>query len=162
MILYCSWSIRSFVGLMEQTGSCKTFVYPSPPVSCSQHRCTTTLSQLISSMSKQNATGQTFLHRPICLAKTLAIAVLQYHATPWLSMSWRSDSVYFFGPESMQLLQAWEWTASPHLSVKVRGQTGQPPNTYTDPLPKFARNSLLFSLAVVFLGFGYSSALASL
>ena len=150
------------VGLVEKTGSCKTFIYPSSPEFCSQRRHATTLRQLISSMSKQSAAGQTFIHERVCLAKTLAIAVLQYHATPWLVIPWKSEELYFFGPENMSSLEAWRLTSSPHLNLKVRGANGQQLNDSTDPLPKFARNSLLFSLAVIFLEIAHSSNLGAL
>ena len=150
------------VDLVEKTGSCKTFVYPSSSASSSQHCHSTTLRQLVSSMSKQGANGQTFLFERIRLAKTLAIAVLQYHATPWLGMSWNKDNLLFFGPENMSPLQAWQLTSSPHLSVRVRGQSGQHVHDSTDPLPKLARNSLLFSLAVILLEIAHSSTLESL
>ena len=150
------------VDLVEKTGSCKTFIYPSSSASSSQHCRYTTLRQLVSSMSKEGANGQTFLLERIRLAKTLAIAVLQYHATPWLGMPWSKDDLYFFGPENMSPLQAWQLTSSPHLSVRVRGQSGQHIHDSTDSLPKLARNSLLFSLAVVLLEIAHSSTLESL
>ena len=150
------------VDLVDKTGSCKTFVCPSSSASSSQHCRSTTLRQLVSSMSKQGVNGQTFLYERIRLAKTLAIAVLQYHATPWLSMSWTKDDLYFFGPENVSPLQAWQLTSSPHLSVRVRGQSGQHVHNSTDPLPKLARNSLLFNLAVILLEIAHLSTLESL
>ena len=150
------------VDLVEKTGSCKTFIYPSSSASSSQQCRSTTLRQLVSSMSKQGVNGQTFLYERIRLAKTLAIAVLQYHATPWLGVSWTKDDLYFFGPKNMSTLQAWQLTSSPHLSVRVRGLSGQHVPDSTDPLPKLARNSLLFNLAVILLEIAHSSTLESL
>lgn len=92
------------------------------------------------------------------LAKRLAMAVLQYHSTPWLKAAWCSEDIYFFcGLEDLAEADA-IWP-SPYLSTKIevsKSQTNQsPPHT-------FAPNPTLFSLAVVLLEIAHLSTLRSL
>lgn len=82
------------VGVLDDTESCRNFVYPSSNKCCCQKRQAVSLGQVISSVSKRQVVGGIALYERLRLAKTLAIAVLQYHSTPWLRMSWRSEDVY--------------------------------------------------------------------
>ena len=97
------------VCVLEHSGSCKNLLFPSSTASCLQRREATSLGQLISSLTEQRSRSKIHLFERVHLAKILAIAVLQYHATPWLTTSWRSEDVYFFGTgntSSMQTIQS--------------------------------------------------------
>jgi len=144
------------VGMLDHTDSCRNSVYPSSNKRCLQTRQAISLEQLISGVS---AVGRASLYDRLHLAKTLAIAVLQYHSTPWLKMSWRSEDVYFFGDD---LIQQPPSLSSPHLNVKVKGPYAQLSRASTFPLQNIARNPLLFSLGVVLLEIAYASALETL
>ena len=147
--------------VLEDTDSCRNVVYPSSSAIRAQRCQPISLGQLISSFSKQGAKRRVPLYEKLHLAKTLAVAVLQYHATPWLRMSWRSEDVYFFGLDDGALSQDMP-SLIPHLNVKVRGLNGQLPKSSTFSTHSFVRNPLLFSLGVVLLEIAYSSTLQSL
>lgn len=149
------------VGVLENTESCRNFVYPSANKYCRQKRQAVSLGQIISSVSKRQAFGGIALFERLRLAKTLAIAVLQYHSTPWLGTSWRSEDVYFFSDELTSAKDMPSLT-SPHLNVKVNGPCGQLSRASTFPPHNLARNPLLFSLGVVLLEIAYTSTLESL
>jgi hypothetical protein len=102
------------------------------------------------------------VHR-ICIAKSLAIAVLQVHTTPWLTDGWRSDNVLFNEARP----EAWKsYVPSPYLVVRVaaRNQTTkasevpQPSLSMADIVP----NSILFSLGVMLLELAYGVPFRSL
>ena len=147
---------------LKHSGSCKNLLYPSSTASCLQRRQATSLGQLISSVNKQGNNSKIPLHERVHLAKCLAIAVLQYHATPWLTTSWRSEDVYFFGLENASSMQTDLSLSSPHLNVKVKGPNGQFSRASTISPHKLARNALLFSLGVVFLEIAHSSTFETL
>ena len=150
------------VCVLGNTHNCRHLVYPPPPRLFKQSPQATSLGQLISSISKPGVVGNIPIHERLRLAKTLAIAVLQYHATPWLRLSWRSKDILFFGverdagsPDSLDL-------ASPHLNVEVKGPNGQDPQTSNLPGHTLARNPLFFSLGVVLLEIAHATSLESL
>ena len=96
------------------------------------------------------------------LAKSLATAVLQYHATPWLKTSWRSDDIFFFGIDEDVALERTSILSKPHLNVKVKGPNGQLSRSSTFPQPSLISNPILFGLGIVLLEIAYSSTLRSL
>ena len=150
-----------WVEVLENTDRCKSFVYPSPNKCCRQTRQAVSLGQVISNVSNRRIVGGLALYDRLRLAKILATAVLQYHSTPWLRLSWRSEDVYFFGnePASSQDLPS---IISPHLNVKVKGPCEQLPRASTFPPHTLARNPLLFSLGVVLLEIAHTSTIDNL
>ena len=115
------------------------------------------LFQLISALPKGKNLREFSIPDRIHLAKTLAIAVLQYHASPWLRMSWRSSDVVFFetNAESM-LAQTRSALKTPHFSASLKGpeETSMNVPPQTDSKAE-ARNSLLYSLGIVLLEIAY-------
>ena len=150
------------VGVLENTDKCKHFVYPSPITRCSQSRKATSLGQLIRSASRPGLVGGIPIHERLGLAKNLAIAVLQYHSTPWLRLSWRSDDILFFGANNITQMQEIPNLSAPHLNAKVKGPDVQPSRASTVPPRTIARNQVLFSLGVVLLEIAYAASLESL
>lgn len=148
------------VGMLENTESCKHRVYAPPSIVHSRCRQATTLSQLISTISKQGSTDGLPQYERLRLAKTLATAVLQYHATSWLKLEWRSEDIYFFGINEKNFLQP--SLIAPHVNVKFKCTDGPLSQTPGFPPQKLAPNPLLFSLGVVLLEIAYSSTLHSL
>ena len=149
------------VGILENTDRCKNSIYPSPKNCCSQMRQAISLGQVISSVSERQAVGGLALYDRLRLAKTLAIAVLQYHSTPWLSVSWRSEDIYFFSND-LASMQDMPSLASPHFNVNVKGPCGQLSRASTFALHNMAGNPLLFSLGVVLLEIAYTSTMETL
>ena len=147
------------VGVLENTDRCRSFVYPSPNKCCRQMRQAISLGQVISSVSDRRFVGGLAISDRLRLAKILATAVLQYHSTPWLKLSWRSEDVYFFSNE-LASPQDVPSIISPHLNVKVKDE--QLPRASTSPPHTLARNPLLFSLGVVLLEIAYTSTIDNL
>ena len=85
--------------VLESRGNCKNILYPSSTSACRQRRQATSLGNLISSVTEQESNGSIPLFERVRLAKVLAIAVLQYHATPWLATSWRSENIYLIASD---------------------------------------------------------------
>lgn len=149
------------VGVLDNTESCRSFVYPSSNKCCRQSRQAISLRQVISNVSKQKAAGGIGLYQRLRLAKTLATAVLQYHSTPWLRISWLSEDVYFFD-SGLASIQGTPSLTLPHLNVKVKGPCGQLSRTSTFPLHNMVRNPLLFNLGVILLEIAYTSNIETL
>ena len=149
------------VAVLENTDKSKNFVYSPGNVTCIKQRRAVSLEQLLTRTNEQGVSGKIPLYERLRLAKTLAIAVLQYHSTPWLRTSWRSEDVYFFGDEVVALQEPTVLT-SPHVNVRVRGPDGQLSRSSTFSPHTLARNPLLFGLGVVLLEIAYSSTLESL
>ena len=148
------------VGMLENTEYCKHRVYAPPSIVRNGCRKATTLSQLISVMSKQGSTDGLPQYERLRLAKTLATAVLQYHATPWLKLEWRSDDIFFFGINEKNVQQP--RLSAPHVNVKFKGPDGPPSGASGCLIHTLAPNPLLFSLGVILLEIAYSSTLHSL
>jgi len=140
------------VGVLGNSANCKNLVYTYPIEQCHSHRQPFTLEQLISTGGQVRSNGRILLEDRVRLAKTLAVAVLQYYSTPWLKKSWRSEDIYFF-TSSLTL---------PHLNVRVKGPCDQLSQAPMTPPHSLARNPLLFSLAVVLLEIAYKSKLDNL
>ena len=109
-------------GVLENSRNCRNFVYSPAPTSCPQRWQAMSLGQLITLQSAQRDFRNFSLYDRLHLAKTLAVAVLQYHSTPWLRATWRSEDIYFFCTNPNQLLPN---LSSPHLNVRVKGPDGQ-------------------------------------
>ncbi len=150
------------VGILKNTDRCKHYVYPSPTTPCSESRKAISLGQLIRSASRPGIVGGIPVHERLSLAKNLAIAVLQYHSTPWLRRSWRSEDILFFGAEKSTHLQELPNVSTPHLNAKIMGSDGQPSCAATNPEQTVERNPTLFSLGVVLLEIAHAATLESL
>ena len=149
------------MALLEATGGCKHLVYPSPSTSNRTNKQAVSLQHYISSISKRNGSSGIPQYERLRLAKDLATAVLQYHGTPWLKLTWRSEDVIFFGQlhgtsdhEVLDLIV-------PHLNVKVKGPDAENFQA-TCVTRNIAPNSILFGLGVVLIEIAYSATLQSL
>ena len=142
--------------VLENRGNYKNILSPSSTSSCMQGRQATSLGDLISSGTEQRSNGSIPLFERVRLAKALAIAVLQYHATPWLATSWRSENIYLIASENSSSL------SSPHLNVRIKDSNEQPPRVSAPSPRELARNALLFSLAVLFLEIAHSARLETM
>jgi hypothetical protein len=118
----------------------------------------------------------------IRLAASLAMAVLQYHSTPWLPELWKSKDVVFFGVDDVQ--QGNISLCQPHLNVEFSKSKGKrkaviddeastntryPLGTASHAQPSTqpstiygARNEILFHLGIVLLEVGFATPWATL
>ena len=149
------------LGVLDEIDCYKHLVYfpPSRPERTNRHA--TSLEQVISSLSKR---GSLFIpqHERLHLARSLATAVLQYHATPWLKGSLRSEEIFFFGIDEASPTQQPLALSAPHLNVRVKGPDRSLSRTSTFPPPSCIRNKILFGLGVVLLELGYAETLRDL
>ena len=149
------------VGVLENTDKCKHYVYPSPFTSRCQPSKAISLEQLIRSRSKPGLVGGIPVHERLGLARKLAVAVLQYHATPWLRLRWRSEDILFFDVDEKTQSSEIPNLSAPHLNARVKRPDGQLSVASTFS-PHIARNPILFSLGVVLLEIAHAASLESL
>ena len=109
------------------------------------------------------------LSEKLNLAKTLALAVLQFHSTPWLKREWQSQDVVFFGIQDF----ATDPLQMPYLKSRVQTQrnttdqramisaTGNECSNVTH-LRSPVRNQTLYSLGVMLIELAYDSPLEDL
>ncbi|KAK5939889.1 hypothetical protein PMZ80_008271 [Knufia obscura] len=105
------------------------------------------------------------------LAKQLAIAVLQYHATPWLEQSWNSDHVLVDSTSlrsSTSALGVESNTATrmlcsdSYVDVSIRNPQEGDRTPITDRSRTLIRNWTLFSLGIMLLELAFSRPLRSM
>ena len=148
--------------VLDNRGNCKNILYPSSTSSCMQLRQATSLGNLISSVAEQKSNGSIPLFERVRLAKILAVAVLQYHATPWLATSWRSESIYLIASENSSSSQRVHGLSSPHINVRIKDSNEQLPRVSASSPHELSRNASLFSLAVVLLEMAHSARLETM
>ena len=149
----------SYVYALEHISGCKHVVHV--PVSLSGSRSSISLTQLITQGSGENSSSGLPQYQRLSHAKALALAVLQFHTTPWLSESWKSDNVFFCGLSKGES-QEHRGDALPHLHTTVehtkstarsRSLTTTPSTMSTSVIP----NLLLFDLGVMLLELAYNA-----
>jgi hypothetical protein len=113
-------------------------------------------------MSKSAPSDQFLQYKILPLARQLASAVLQFHATPMLKKSWRSNDDVFFGQSLVSIS-----ITLPYLQVRVGDSLSSSNNRITQKkkLPKrdvFIRNPYLFSLGVILIELAYQAPINTL
>jgi hypothetical protein len=157
---------NSCIGFLEHSPESKHLVYldnRAQSVSYGSSGNTTSLTELFLVLQKKKMALETTISsfERIRLAKQLAAAVLQFHATPWLRSSWRSGDVYLYGIENMRS-QTISDTSEPYLNVSVKGPHCPVSRSSTMPSRTLVRNPLLFGLGVMLLELAYEAPLESL
>jgi hypothetical protein len=141
---------NDYIGYLEQEGPCKHRVFFDRS---SNSRRQTSLAQLFSSQAEKNEAQRLLQYEQICLAKQLATAVLQFHATPLLKDSWQSEDIFFDAEEDTK--KQYKALLSPNVKVVVRGShsdSGTPDNLV----------SLIFNFGIILLELAYQAPLRSL
>ena len=146
------------LGMLDEVHCHKHLVYFPPSKPKWRNRTATSLKQVILALSRNRLPQYERLH----LARSLATAVLQYHATPWLKGTWRSDDIYFFGLDEKPTSQQCLSLPAPHIDVCVKGPNGSLFRTSTFPTPVLVRNPLIFGLGVVLLEVGHAKTMKEL
>jgi hypothetical protein len=155
-------SINRYIGCFEKSGPYKHLVYFAPPITSCSMKQSVSLAQIVRAISERPRADQLLQHERLRLARQLASAVLQYHATPLLRNSWRSDDVVFFGtPESTNSL-----SLPPHLNVQVGRSNGTEVATSIkegkSPVHPYIRNPYLFNLGIILIEIAHQAPLFSL
>lgn len=157
---------QTCIGYLECSGESKHLVYmkskgqsilPATPRSILRP-----LREVYSHAKQENNHGAVIpLQQRIRLAKELATAVLQFHATPWLVNSICSEDVLL--PGTNELTPTTERALhEPYVDVSIKGPHGPLPRHTTLPSRTLIRNRLLFSLGVMLLELAYQAPLHSL
>lgn len=149
------------IGMLEATERCKHFVYPLPSTLDGQCKRATSLHSFLKAASMKKTPHAFPQYDRLCLAKTLALSVLQYYTTPWLMIAWRSEDILFFHNQRTNVFTSGPNFSSPHLNVRVTG-TDQRKGEGSKAPRSLAPNSLLFGLGIVLLEIAYSAPLKSL
>lgn len=149
----------SYMYTLEHIRGCKHIVHG--PVSLNASRSSMSLAQLITHGPGKKSSNELPQYQRLSHAKALTLAVLQFHTTPWLSESWKSDNVFFCGP-SEGGSQRPQGDAVPHLTATVAptNNTARSRSSTTTPstLPaSVVPNLLLFDLGVMLLELAYNA-----
>ena len=103
------------------------------------------------------------------LAKLLALAVLQFHSTPWLKREWQSQDIVFFGiqdfaedPLRMPYLKSRVLTQRNTTDQQVVSSTTGRECSNVTHLRSPVRNQTLYSLGVMLIELAYDSPLQDL
>lgn len=141
------------LGFLRKSNTSKHFLFQN-----SEHADSHSSMSLQEALSKAKALrygGISQIDR-IHLAKLLAMAVLQYHSTPWLGNEWQSSDVLFFDVKDLNE----DSLATPYLSACQMRSVGT-----TVPQPEqqgqsiLATNPLLHSLGVMLIELAFERAL---
>ena len=149
------------IGMLEATERCKHLVYPLPPMFDTTDKHGLSLEGFLTSMSSKKEFFVFPHYERLCLAKNLALAVLQYYATPWLKIAWRSQDILFFRDRKESLITPGPNLSAPYLNMKVVGGDGESADRM-QASRSLAPNPILFGLGIVLLEIAYSAPLKSL
>jgi hypothetical protein len=154
------------VGYLEHSADSKHLVYldsgaqsvttgrrPSTPTSVS-------LNEMFQNTRQRASSADSSIPQfdRIRLAKQLAMAVLSYHATPWLKNSWNSKEVFLYGTDATTVGPM----NGPYIDVSVKGQHGPLSRASALPCRTFAPNSFMFGLGVMLLELAFEAPLRTM
>lgn len=132
------------------------------PTSASPKR-PTSLAHLISSWTNKSYGQGMLIYEGLCLAKQLASAVLQFHATPLLKENWASDDIVFFDMESNSSQQEEVTLTAPHLSFRIQSEAQKARlDSSSNPRNPLVRNQYTFTLGLILIELAYQAPLRSL
>lgn len=149
------------IGMLEISERFKHLLYPMHPMSSISDKQGTSLEGFLKKSSSSKTPDIFPRYVRLSLARSLALAVLKYYATPWLKVAWRSQDILFFDGRDDNAAVIGPNLTAPHLNVKVIESSGCIPHqsqTSHNPAP----NPILFGLGVVLLEIAYSATLRSL
>ena len=137
------------IGMLETSERFKHLLYPMHPMQSNRDKQGTSLEGFLKTLSSSKTPDNFPRYVRLRLAKSLALAVLQYHATPWLKAAWRSQDILFFdGRIETSTVTAPNLTA-PHLKSKSLNQadafrTSRKHHTILLRIPFFSDSVLYF------------------
>ena len=154
------------VGYLELSGSSKHLVYlksAAQTIKTSISAPMVALKDLFAPTYRATLPcGGLLPHDRIRIAKHLALAVLQFQATPWLERPWTSSEVSIFSLPSESATGTDADMNGPFLDVSIKNSLE--PSTKSVNLPSriLIRNRLLFGLGVMMLELAFQQPLAVL
>jgi hypothetical protein len=148
------------MGFFEKTKTFKHFVYPSPTPRFPKSSTERSLMEILQEDFEEER--QEPWSEKLNLAKLLALAVLRFHATPWLADSWSSNDISLHGlKEGTDDIIS---LSSPYLNVKLSTdipRASQITKSDSNDL-RIAPNPTLFSLGVTLIELGYDAPLRAM
>ena len=141
------------IGMLGDNEKCKHLAYLASGKSAS----TMSLSDLIS-QARSDITKEMSQYDRVRLAKSLATAVLYYHATPWLKGAWRSEDVHFFGNPGHSVDTEYPSQTLAYITSPVSSGSHPTSTGYH----RFIRNPVFFGLGVMLLELAFQVPLAVL
>jgi hypothetical protein len=154
------------VGFLEHSADSKHLVYldsGAQSTTTGQKPSTPTLvslNEIFQNMRQRASSANSSIPQfdRIRLAKQLAMAVLSYHATPWLKSSWNSNEVFLYGTDATTMGPM----NSPYIDVSVKGPHGPLSRASTLPCRTFAPNAFMFGLGVMLLELAFEAPLRTM
>ena len=154
-----------YLGFLQKSKTFKHFI--CTPFDQSRHVSNTKSLKDALVAAKASSEGIPVLEK-LNLAKILALAVLQFHSTPWLKREWQSQDVVFFGiqnfaedPLRMPYLKSrvltQRNTTDQQVIISITGRDSSVTN-----LRSSVRNQTLYSLGVMLIELAYDSPLQDL
>jgi hypothetical protein len=138
------------VGYLSKKGLCQHRVLLGPQ-DANLPKTPVSLAQLVSQISEKPYTGRFLYVDSFRLAKQLASAILQFHATPLLEETWQSDDIVFFNGDLHHRCRRPTLT-DPHLSVRVTRQTSCNSSQNTaSPRDSRIRNFYTYRLGIILI-----------
>ena len=146
-------------GVLKRTETFKHLIYCRPALELTTD--SVSLESVISSLPRSKSScGIPSLQR-ISLALSLATAVLEFHASPWLPDTWRSQNVHFYGVDSQTLRHPGS-LATPFLNIQPKSTKPFFVAPSSRDLLSPIRNNVLFGLGIIFLELGFESPMKKL
>ena len=149
------------VGFLKHSADSKHLVY----LDGSAQSVTTTptsvsLNEMFQNMRQKASSANSSIPQfdRIRLAKQLAMAVLSYHATPWLKSSWNSNEIFLYGIDATTMGPM----NGPYIDVSVKGPHGPPSRTSALPCRTLAPNAFMFGLGVMLLELAFEAPLRTM
>ena len=146
------------LGILDRSETWEQRVYPTSNGLISQKP--TSLAYIISSFKSGPSHVNFSKYQRLCVGRLLATAILQYYATPWLTETWHSEDILFFGLEKLGTASDTS-PVQPCLNVQVKAANNRALQSSTNS-HRLIRNQLLFRLGVVLLELAYKAPLSTL
>ncbi|RFU32259.1 hypothetical protein B7463_g4073, partial [Scytalidium lignicola] len=144
--------VERCIGYLEPTDSFKHYIYQIPTSKQLVNDSKSISLEQILQLARENDWIE-----KLKLARLLALAVLRFYHTPWLTESWSSKDVHFLGKDIFSGQN--ELLEYPYLNAKLTITTSN--NRQIEPLnydtSSLAINKTLFNLGVVLIELGYDS-----
>jgi hypothetical protein len=145
------------IGYLGRVGPCTHQVFYKQTAMPPRPQSFVSLAQMFNSTSQSKPTHLMLQWKRLRLARQLASAVLQFHTTPFLEGSWRSEDVIFF--EANNGSKKPSEPLEPYVNVNIGVQKGKKPMTPFNDI--INTNPYTFSLGVILLELAHQAPLRS-
>jgi hypothetical protein len=140
------------IGYLQRRRTYKHFIFPPKTAKL----CTGPIMSLGDALLAARIAGGIRMPEKLRLAKLFALAVLQFHSTPWLNENWRSQDILFFN----LMDPSEDYLGSPYLTARITKPSDNTTCKLSDPKESTPKslfpvpNVILFRLGVILLELG--------